>query len=102
MSDTPELKVPLPGLIDGDPFEVERGILSVMPVAMDQFAEWIDSASRQLANTERSRILAEHGTSISAERLAELYDESERAGQLARMRGAAKALVGAAAELGAG
>jgi len=99
MSDNVTIEVALPGMIDGDPFEVERTLLRDLDPALDSFAEWVDDTCKQLANTERSRILSREGNGISGERLAELYEESDRAGQLARMQGAAKALVGAASEL---
>lgn len=93
------MEVVLPGMIDGDPFEVERVLLEDIYPAMDQFAEWIDAVCKQLANTERSRILAEHGSTMPADQLRHRYEETVRAGQVTRMQGAAKALVGAAAGL---
>lgn len=97
--DAVTLEVALPGLIDGSPFDVEKRVLSDLEKGMDQLAEYIDEAAKQLANTERSRLLIEHGASTTGEELAELYAETPRAGAVARMQGAAKALVGAAADL---
>lgn len=99
MPDAVTIEVALPSLIDGNPFEVERRILADLDPAMDRFAEWIDSAAKQLANTERSRILIREPAGITGEEMAELYDDTDRAATLARMQGAAKALVAAAAEL---
>lgn len=99
MPEAVTIEVALPGLIDGDPFEVERRVLADLDPAMDQLAQWIDDASRQLANTERSRILAREPAGITGEEMAQLYDDTPRAATLARMQGAAKALVAAAAEL---
>jgi hypothetical protein len=92
------IEVALPGLIDGSPFDVEKRALADLATGIDDLAGWLDEASKQLANTERSRILAGN-PSLSGEALAEAYENSPRAGQLARMIGAAKALSAAAAEL---
>jgi hypothetical protein len=100
MSDTEDKQVTLdlPGMIDGDPFEVERQVLSTLPPILDEFASFIDDVCAQLANTERSRILRQN-KAMNAEELAEHYEASDRAGQLVRFQGAAKALCSAAAEL---
>jgi hypothetical protein len=96
--ETAKMTLPLPGLIDGDTDEVEELTLEALYDSMDQFAGWIDDVTKQLANAERSRIL--DGTpSMTAEVLTETYDESDKAAILARLNGAAKALVSAAAEL---
>ena len=96
--DTPTLNLPLPGLIDGDTDQVEELTIEALYDSMDQFAEWIDDAARQLANSERSRILKD-SPSISADELSLRYFESDRAGSLVRLKGAAKALVAAVAEM---
>lgn len=93
------LTVAIPGLIDGDPEEVEDRILQDIPRTIDALADYIDGVCKQLANTERSRILAERGGTIPAAELQQVYAASPRAAQIARLLGAAKALAAVAAEL---
>lgn len=96
--DTPTLNLPLPGMIDGDTEQVEELTVEALYDSMDQFAEWIDDATRQLANAERQRILETRPAQSAAE-LSEMYEESPRHATLTRMNGAAKALVSAVTEL---
>lgn len=98
MPNDKNITIPIPGEIDGDPHEVEALVTQALYHSMDAFADWIDQATKQLANTERTRILTRE-PGVTAEELAEAYDESARAGQLARLNGAARALASAAAEL---
>lgn len=95
---TAEDRLARPADIDGSPEEVEAIILSQLPATVDAFAEYIDGVTRQLANTERQRILLGN-VAIPAEELAAQYLESDRAAALARLTGAAKALCSVAGEL---
>ena len=95
---TPTVALNIPSQIDGEPDEVEAVILDDLPPMLDQLAGYIDLATKQLANAERSRILAD-SIGMTADELREEYDESDRASTLARLNGAAKALCAAGAEL---
>lgn len=88
----------IPGMIDGDPLDVEKTILSTLPDLIDEVAAYIDAAVKQLSNAERTRIVRSD-KNLDALELAHAYDESDRAGSLARLSGAAKALCAAAAEM---
>lgn len=96
--DTPTLNLPLPGMIDGDIEQVQELTVEALYDSMDQFAEWIDAAVRQLANAERQRIL-EAEPSMTADALASEYEDTPRHATLTRLNGAAKAMVSAVMEL---
>lgn len=94
----PTITLDIPGMIDGDPGQVEKRVLSQLPEVIDAFAEYFDGAIKQLANAERTRVLRDE-PSMSPENLATAYDNSERAKKLALMERAAKVLAGTAADL---
>lgn len=98
MDDDKTRTINIPGMIDGDPTEVERRILEQLPEVIDAFAEYIDEAAIQLANTERTRIIQAE-KDLDPLELADRYDTSARARTLAKLERAAKVLCAAGAEL---
>lgn len=88
----------IPGLIEGDPLTVEADVLEDLPGVIDALAEYLDEATVQLANTERTRILQAR-PSFSSEELAAAYEASTRANTIRRLRDAARAMCAHAADL---
>jgi hypothetical protein len=87
-----------PELIDGEVVDVERQVVADLETGTDLFVGWLDQAIRQLANAERQRHLSEDGM-ISASDLRDAFENSTRAAQLARLRGASEALIKVSREI---
>lgn len=93
-----QLELAVPGMVDGDPADVERQVLADLQSLTDPLADYIDQATKQLANAERTRILTD-SPAMDGEALAQAYRESYRAGAITRLLGAARAMCAAVQEM---
>lgn len=87
-----------PANIDGDTAEVQALIAQQLAEVANDLSDYIETAVTQLSNSERSRILDEQ-PKLTPEELADAYDESEYAGKIARLDGAAKVFLRLANEV---
>lgn len=79
-----------PADIDGDPVDVKRTIQTQLAQLASELHSYIEDVETQLSNAERTRILEEDPT-MAPDELAERYENSDYAGQLARAVGAGQA-----------
>lgn len=87
-----------PAEIDGDPAEVKATISRQLVEVVDELGAYVELAVTQLSNAERTRLLDEN-PKLTPEELADAYDDTELAGQLARLDGAAKVFLSLATKI---
>lgn len=87
-----------PAMIDGEPSEVKQVISEQLAEVVDELSAYVELAVTQLSNAERTRLL-EETPKLTPDELAEAYDNTKLAGQLARLDGTAKVFVKLATEI---